>query len=133
MKNILFVASIIFYLPVYCQFDSTWNHSIMEADLVLKINVIQTYYITDGGIFEAEILEVVKGNFTRKKLSWSMGMIESSTERWEKRYRAIWPKDLKNPCITYVGFNLMLKNVPEDPKKPFSDYYEFFMSDNEIK
>lgn len=62
-----------------------------------------------------------------------MSMIESSTERWEKRYRAILPKVLKNPYIAYVGFNLIRKNEPDIPKKPFFDYYEFFMSDNKIK
>lgn len=128
MKYSLISLLIIASNSLFGQLDSSWNHSLDEADVVLKINVTKTYYITDGGIFEAEVLEVVKGSCKRNKISWSMGMIEISTERWEKRYRAIWPEDLKTPFTTYVGFNIIRKNLPDDPSKPFSNYYEYFMS-----
>lgn len=52
---------------MFAQIDSTWNHSIMEADIVVKMNVTQTYYITDGGIFDVEVIEVIQGNCNRKK------------------------------------------------------------------
>lgn len=84
--------------------DTTWNHHIDESDLILQLWIEESVYVTDGGYFSGKVMKVIKGEFSDKKFQMNVGLIEFSSERYEKRLRAISPKDWKKPFAVYVGF-----------------------------
>jgi hypothetical protein len=107
--------------------DSTWTHTLHDADVVVKVRVNTHYYMTFQGLFTCDVLEVMKGSFEDKKLDFDIGMMESSAERYEKRFRAI--DNYEVPFTVYIG---LLKAGPKDPSeigdKKGHQRYEFFMS-----
>jgi len=143
MRKIILVLFTSISLQVYSQIDSegsvsfqtdtTWNHEIEESSLILKLQVNDIKYMTDQGIFSCDVLKVIKGIYKEKKASWIMEMIELSVERWEKRFRAIWPKDLKTPFTVYAGFYTTEYDNFDLEDKSTGKRYNFYMSVTEIK
>jgi len=113
--------------------DTSWDHTINESSLILKLQVNDIKYMTDQGIFSCEVLKVVKGIYKEKKANWTMEMIELSVQRWEKRFRAIWPKDLKTPFIVYAGFYTTQFDNFHLEDKSTGKRYNFYMSATDFK
>ena len=80
--------------------DSAWNHSIEEADLVLKVKISSKYYMTFYGRFFFDVLQVVKGDYKQEKGNFELGLIEFSQDAFEKKYRPLLVSNL-----VYIGFN----------------------------
>ena len=103
--------------------DTLWNHTIEEADLVIKVSVNNRFYVTEAGSFECEIIKVIKGEYKEKKLSFHIELVENSRERFKKRFDA-----LMNHKIVTIGFTKDKKFCCKDIKINGIDY-AFFMSE----
>jgi hypothetical protein len=138
MKNYFLILLFVFPIRLLAQTDTTsewlpwedttWSYSISECDLVLKLKITSTSYVTDGGQFVGKVLKVEKGFFKEKNVSWSMGMMEISTSRWRGRYQAIYPKDWKTPYIVYAGFMKTTGKNSDLFDQHSKQGYVFFMS-----
>lgn len=80
--------------------DTVWNHFIEEADLILKIEIKNKYYMTWYGSFSFDVLEIVKGEYKQSDGNFELGLVDFCSERFEKKYRAIMDSN-----VVYVGFN----------------------------
>lgn len=107
-----------------------WTSKLYEADLILKVKVAQRVYFTDGGIFTCRVLSVEKGKYSLKEANFSMGMIEFSRQRWDKRYYAIWKEPLEK--IVYIGFKKVVGENFELEDKKLDSKWSFFMSSVEL-
>lgn len=115
-------------------FDTTWNHSIIESDLILYVEIQKTMMVTQAGIFEGKILQVVKGEYSDTTFSIYLELIEFSRERSEKRLAAICPPFDKEqpPYRCYLGFKkdkLYYYSITDSKTK--RNYY-FFMSEKDL-
>jgi hypothetical protein len=121
--------------PVTLVFDTTWNHSIMESDLILHVEIQKTMMVTQAGSFQGKVLQVIKGEFNDSNFSIYLELIEFSIERSMKRLSAICPPfdETKYPYRCYVGFkkNYELWNSIKDPVT--KDDYGFFMSQKDLE
>jgi hypothetical protein len=108
--------------------DSIWTHSINECDLILQLHITSTFYVSDGGSFMGKVMKVEKGKFKERNVSWTMGMIEDSRERWNGRYKAIYPEDWKKPYKVFAGFMKTKSDYPDLYDKSTRQGYDFFMS-----
>jgi hypothetical protein len=115
------------------QFDTTWNHHILESDLILYVEIQHAIFVTQAGSFTGKILKVYKGEFNDTNFSINLDLIEWSQTRWDKRLSAIFPgfDNLRFPYRCVVGFTKENKtwNFIKDPRT--KRVYHLFMSDTE--
>ena len=126
-KNLLkpiLVAGIFTMLLIsksFGQTDTSWNHKIKEADVVLQVKMTSKQYVTEAGMFGCEVLKVVKGTCSARKLSFYLELIESSVTRFQKRFDALMDKEMVT--IGFKKDNTITKNLKID-----GVWYSFFMS-----
>jgi hypothetical protein len=106
--------------------DTAWNHTLDDAQLILKVRVNTHLYMTDQGIFDCTVLNVEKGDFQSKKLNFLLEMVEFSRERYEKRFRAL--DNYNVPYEIYIGFLESKNGYAEVEDKSTGKKYGFFMS-----
>lgn len=123
LKPILVLG--VFFLVVashsFSQTDTTWNHKIKEADIVLQVKMTSKQYVTEAGMFACEVLKVVKGTCNARKLSFYLELIESSVTRFQKRFDALMDKE--TVTISFKKDDSITKNLKID-----GVWYAFFMS-----
>lgn len=119
MKNLTILIFLIIPLKLFSQvdtaqiitiqFDTTWNHSILESDLILYLEIDRTIFVTQAGVFSGKILQVIKDEYNDSNFSIHLDLIEFFRERSEKRLGAICPlfDKMKLPlqmlCRIYQG------------------------------
>jgi hypothetical protein len=71
----LFFFSFIFIFSIHAQ---TWNvddaseYKIEKADIILKVKIMHSFYMTDVMTYQCEVLSVQKGNFGDKELTFEI-------------------------------------------------------------
>lgn len=114
-------------------FDTTWNHSITRADLILKLSVDTRVFLSGTANFYCTITKVVKGEYNSSSISWTMSVKDASLERTHKRFDAINPPLNSKKYSAYVGF-YKTQNETSDIKDPITgEKYNFFMSSTSSK
>jgi len=119
---------------VTLQLDTTWNHSIMESDLILYVEVRNTMFVTQAGIFEVDVLQIIKGEYNDTTFSIYLDFIDSSRERLEKRLGGICssfdPKKVPYKC--YLGFKSDKQYQYQIEDSKTNQKYYFFMSQKDM-
>jgi hypothetical protein len=145
MKNLILIFVLWIPFRVFSQtdtqpvpiihFDTTWNHHILESDLILYVEIQHVYMVTEAGGFEGKVIQVIKGEYSDTNFSINLELIEFSRIRMEKRLSAICPafdNKWKIPYRCYVGF---VRSGPYydfiiDPSTQRK--YYFFMSEKDL-
>lgn len=104
--------------------DTVWNYRLADADVILKVKITDRVYMTFSGIFNYEVIQVIKGNFQAKKGDFYLGLIETSQQRYELRFRPIQDHD-----IVFIGL-VKPETYMGDPVKDdvSGEEWEFLMS-----
>lgn len=115
--------------PVTLFIDTTWNHNIMEADLILYVEITNKIFITTAGTFSGNVLQVVKGEYTSDQFATNVSLIEFGWTRYKKKTEAIYGSyERKLPYKCFIGLN-KIKGEGWDMKDPDTKQnYRFFMS-----
>jgi hypothetical protein len=110
--------------------DTAWTNIITDADLILKVRIDKHYYMTMSGSFIGEVVKVVKGEFENRKIDFVLGMVEFTTDRYEKRFRAL--DNYNVPYEVYLGFMESDTNADLEDKKTGKKFV-FFMSAKDLR
>lgn len=120
--------------PVTLFFDTTWNHHIMESDLILQVEVTNRMYCTGSGSYECNVLQVIKGEFLQEKIGFALSTMEWSQERLKKRFGGIDPgyENPRHPYTAIIGFKNATNGYFELQDKSNGKKYAFFMSEKNL-
>lgn len=111
----------------WMEYNDSWNHNIEEADLVLKVEIIERICMTDDYNFYFKVLEVLKGEYKQPN-----GTVEFGRGVSRERYRAFMDSN-----IVYVSF--MKTTIEKETwdfvlvDKETGNVWEFFMTANIYK
>ncbi|HEY6162000.1 MAG TPA: hypothetical protein VI112_12275 [Bacteroidia bacterium] len=83
--------------------DTTWTHKPSDADLVLEVRVLHRWYMSWSGTFYCKVIRVLKGDSRMDTCAFSIGMIETTSERFEKRFSALLASGVEQKNI-YLAF-----------------------------
>ena len=148
MKNLTLILVLLLPVGLYAQsdtqqicisetvtlnIDTTWNHHIMESDLILYVEVTKVFFITTAGYFSGNVLQVVKGEYNDQKFGTNVSFIDFSVKALQKRTAAICPStEVKLPYKCFIGLNRIKGNYG-DMKDPITkQWYKFFISEKDM-